>query len=679
VDTFWTLVQLILGLEIIILVHIVGHFLAAKILRIQVEKFSLGFGPTLPGCRFWSGQTTFSIGLFPLGGYVKMACTSHEISSHNFLVRLRVFAQNLAVIFSGMVMNVVLAWTCFVLVDWSHGQERIPGVVDRIEPGSPAWEKGMRSGDVIYWFGDKGPRPSFEDIRATIVNSAKGEQYRVTFGPPNALEKDLIHTQIEPRRDEGDPRPVIGITPPMELELFPAKYRQEREMPVVYTSAAAKANPPFEFGDSIIATSDQDQPDQISPLPRDPLNSDDLEKHDYFSFQRRLFRLAGREMTIQVRRQGPAQTMDIHVPPAYHYIIGVRMQMGPITAVRDNSPASKAGVQPGDVIDDIIVTGDNPIKTFTLPIDPSRLPFEVDQWAQKQGPGEKKVSLKLFRAHRFIVLGLQWEQGWEFNNESPVALSSPLSIPSLGIAYRIETTVEKVEPGQPAEKAGLQPADVIRAVRFQNPGKTQGEQGRPGRWIDLKSDQWAFVFERIQEVDQKKIDLRVERGPILLEVSLIAQEDATWPRRDRGLILMPASRLERAKGPGQAMVLGVRRTFDNINQLLAGWRSYYTGRISYQEIAGPVTVARLSYRFARDDTHHFIFLLAILSVSFALQNLLPIPVFDGGDLVFLALEFLRGKPFSARTRRVAIWIGLGLLLLLFVGSIFQDMVALASG
>src|SRR5262249_805344 len=129
--------------------------------------------------------------------------------------------QRMAIISAGVTMNLLLAFACFVFVFLTHGVERAPGVVDRVEPASPAWIKGMRSGDVIYILGNKGPRPYFDDIRPAIVNSAKGEGLKVVFGPPNLPEKDWVPTTIVARRSEEDSRPMIGIAPPYELKLWP--------------------------------------------------------------------------------------------------------------------------------------------------------------------------------------------------------------------------------------------------------------------------------------------------------------------------------------------------------------------------------------------------------------------------------------------------------------------------
>src|SRR5262249_6135395 len=128
-------------------------------------------------------------------------------------------------------------------------------------------------------------------------------------------------------------------------------------------SAAAHSSPSFEFGDVIVGCTDPDDPAKITEIPRsNPFDPD--HKRDYLAFHERLTRLAGQPMTIRVQRQrGQAEpvSVDIKVPPAYHYTFGMQMRMGQITAVREGSPAAAAQVQArrspddGDVIKQVEV------------------------------------------------------------------------------------------------------------------------------------------------------------------------------------------------------------------------------------------------------------------------------------------------------------------------------------
>src|SRR5262249_13053453 len=142
------------------------------------------------------------------------------------------------------------------------------------------------------------------------------------------------------------PHPVIGLTPPQELKLLP-KTRKSLTSPVLCDSAAARATPAFQLGDEIVGTTDPENPTQTRELPLDPRNPNGKTR-DYFEFRRRLGLLAGKPMVIQVRRQGEdlnATPTNVEVPPAYSSTLGLRMQIGQVTAVRNDSPAQRAGIQ----------------------------------------------------------------------------------------------------------------------------------------------------------------------------------------------------------------------------------------------------------------------------------------------------------------------------------------------
>src|SRR5262249_55178266 len=187
------------------------------------------------------------------------------------------------------------------------------------------------------------------------------------------------------------------------------------------------------------------------------------------------------------------------------------MRMGKITAVRDDSPAAKAGIQPDDIIDVVeiregasrvqFVSAPTPGKEVVLKtLDPVRLPFELAQWAGRQ-KGAKEVTLTVLRKNpppnhneqQPVKLTLTWDDRWEDNDEVPIGMRSPLSVPGLGLAYRVETTVADVANDSPADKAGLKKDDVIKAVRVYQAGKTPEDKGKAGDWMELPSDPWALA------------------------------------------------------------------------------------------------------------------------------------------------------------------------------------------
>jgi regulator of sigma E protease len=695
----FALFKVALGLGLVIFIHELGHFLVAKWCDVHVETFSIGFGPPIPGCVFRRGETTYMIALFPLGGYVKMVGEGPEEEAEDDprSFKNKPVWQRMAIISAGVTMNVLLALVFFVYVFLTHGATRLPGVIDRVEPGSPAWVEGMRPGDVIYWFGNKGPLPYFNDVRPIIVNSRKDEAIPVVFGPPNLPTQQWQWQKIVARRDKDDTRPVIGIFPPSSLKLLPPKVRASHELPVSYNSAAAQATPSFEFGDAIIGTTDPQHPedlDRILPLTEDPRylppNPDHL---DYFEFRRRMHLLAGKPLAIQVRRENSTSPVDIRVPPAYYRTLGLRMPMDKIAAVRDDSPAAKAGLDPDrfDYYIEKLTLTDASGHSIRYPEevkDPLRLPDDLQRWAESH-PGAKKATLVLIQAQvnpsasssnrghhpaqEKITRELPWQDDWELSTNVPIGQSAPIAIEGLGIAFRVNATVEAVEPGSAAALAGLRKDDKIVGFRFYEPGKKQADHGKPLKeWKDLKANQWASVFELLQVVDIPKLDLRFERDGRTEDATLEAQEDTTWPRDDRGLLLEPDRRLQKADNLAQAVSMGVTETWDFTSQIVGSLIAIVTGRVAVGEMMGPLGIAQTAFSIAGEDFYEFLIFLGIIGVNLAVINFLPIPVLDGGHMVFLIYEWIRGKPAPESVRVAATYLGLALIASLMILVIYLD-------
>src|SRR5262249_8248578 len=151
----------------------------------------------------------------------------------------------------------------------------------------------------------------------------------------------------------------------------------------------------------------------------------------------------------------------------------------------------------------------------------------------------------------------------------------------------------------------------------------------------IESDQWANVAYKLQEVDSfKKIGLRVERGGEVQEYELTAAADEDWPVADRGLILMPDLVLQKADGVGQAVQLGMHRTYYFIIQIYKSLRAIVTNRVSAKGgLGGPIMIATTAYYVASENIWSFLFFLGMISVNLAVINFLPIPILDGGHMV----------------------------------------------
>jgi regulator of sigma E protease len=689
------------GLGFVIFIHELGHFLAAKWCDVHVETFSIGFGPSLPYCQHKVGETTYKIGLIPLGGYVKMlgeGSESEDGEDDPRSYKNKTVGQRMLIISAGVIMNMLLAAVGFIGIYMGPGDERPAGVIGGVDPGSPAWQAGLRSGVVLHRVGTKDD-PFFDQVKPRIALAPSGRKVPIAFSLPGSSE--VIATAIEPRYEsEHVGQKLIGISPAATTTLWGSPW--QKIPPFVPASAASRSQPAVEHGDRIVGMTDPADPDgRVTPLPPDP-RYPQPGRYDFFEFQRRLVNLAGQPVRLRLERTGEASPVDVVVPPSFARDFGLVMKLGPVSAVRNDSPAARAGVQPrgegntdaGDVIKRVEVTQASGVVTrFTNarspkptpgveehPLDPMRLPFELQKWAASSPP-VKLVRLGVMRptGHRDradVELTLEWDDSWRYANEAPSSFNSAISIPGLGLAYRVETAVDDVTPDSVAAKAGMKKDDVIKAVKLYRDAEFNLKMKQ-----DLGASDWAYVWHLLQgtgeiHVNGERVDLVVQRagGKELVDVELHgAPFDTTWPLVGRGFNFDGDRRLQRAASPWHATLLGAERVTDTAITVYLSLQQMVLGGISFLKNAnGPIGIAVASYNVAGENLTKFILLLCILSVNLAVLNFLPIPVLDGGHMVFLLYEWIRGRPAPEFVRTAATFAGMALLLSLMACVIVLD-------
>ncbi len=199
------------------------------------------------------------------------------------------------------------------------------------------------------------------------------------------------------------------------------------------------------------------------------------------------------------------------------------------------------------------------------------------------------------------------------------------------IVYWAEAGVGAVNPGSPADKAGLEPGDRITAV-----------SGQP------VSNWWEFV-EVVRERPGERVELTVVRDGrnITRVVTLDSEEDrradGTRELVGRIGILQPSGDLVYSDvSLGQSVVYGYQETVAVTGLILGFLRDLFTGGISPRSLGSIVTIGEASGQAAAMGLDSFLRFMALFSVNLAILNLLPIPVLDGGHLVFLAIEAVRG-------------------------------------
>jgi len=696
-----TIAKVAVGLSLVIFIHELGHFLVAKWCDVHVTAFSIGFGPPIPGCSFQWGETTYKLAIFPLGGYVQMVGqidgdeSSDDSEDDPRSYRNKSVGQRMAIISAGVVMNVILAFVCFVLVYRIPGKDRQAPVVLAVDPGAPAYIDGVSTGDLILQIGSV-KNPTFDDLRRTVMASHSGEELDIVVQRLGA-DKPLPAFKILPRKGPDDVVPLIGIQPTERLQFRPRQYVPRTiTSPTNPLSPAALATPAFDFGDRIIATTDPADPTKVASLPDDP-RYPDHGQCDYFEFARRMQLLAGKEVIIRVRREGVSAPIDVTVAPAFHWSFGVVMDMGQVTAIRKDSPAygkvvarDKDNIK-GDEIEGVSferVSAKDPSKREKITwkgqdLDPVRLPDMLKREMAKLPRDKEKpkqVTLHLRRARAGlgrdidnVAVVVDWNDDWTYEHPLPLSKVSPWAVPELGLAYQIKSTVAS-NTGEIKENL-LQAFDEIKAFRITFKPSGSETEGEKTSWIELASDEnWAHACLAFTSapVAVQTVTFKVKRKNETKEIDVTPVLDETWPMTERGWVLWRDDRKQRADNMFEAVSFGLRDTHSFMMQVFENLRGMFSGRLSVKLFGGPITIATVAYRVAGVDFWEFLFFLGMVSVNLAVINFLPIPVLDGGHMVLLIYEKLRGRPASETIRNGATMAGLALIGMLLIFVLYLD-------
>jgi regulator of sigma E protease len=266
-----------------------------------------------------------------------------------------------------------------------------------------------------------------------------------------------------------------------------------------------------------------------------------------------------------------------------------------------------------------------------------------------------------------VDLEMEWDPSYRAESGQAYNPGTPTAVNGLGLAYHVQTLVDAVAPDSPAAAAGVRPNDQVAEVRFTSRGHT-GKEVTTG-WEGVVAHQWAFVDYNVQAQFPHTLQVKVRRGEELIELPpIVAVEDRTWPVTERGLIFADETRVQKADGIGSALEMGAHRTLRSIKTIYQNLYAMIFGRISVKLMAGPLTLARASYLLAGEDVWYLLLLMAMISINLAVVNFLPIPVLDGGHMMFLLYEAVRGKPAPESIQVVLTYVGLGLVgcLMLFV-------------
>jgi len=692
--SYFFIAQVAIGLGIVIFVHELGHFLVAKACGVKCEKFLIGFdafdikiaGKVIIPRKLVSwkwGETEYALGIIPLGGYVKMlgqddnpskaaeeierakirkqaekeegngdkdqdpektdSKGEYELDPRSY--QAKSVPQRMAIISAGVIMNIIFG-VIFATIAVLIGIPFTPTEVGSVVPGGPAWKEDVRPAHRVVVMGEgtkETEKLRFMDFRQGIAVHGDEEPIRLRFRAPDGTKFDKY---VLPRTDvyklKGVELPMIGMSPATSTRLG-------KDVAVIPTLPAAQTGK-FKPSDQIITLDGK----KIT-------NSRQLK--EYLTLN------AGKPIVMGIKRSKKDSSeftlIDIEVPPNPMRRLGLAMKIGTISAIQEGSPA-KGKLEVGDLI--LSVDGE-PIGNLVreesgddrsssaeagLPV-PN--PILLSNYLQEKARAEEGVTIRVMRTvgelkQEFKDVKIQ--PRLPFTSPSYGGMGHPISIDELGIAVPILNWVAAVEPGSAAE-GKLQPGDKITKVEFRLSDKWKNNKELEPLQnletpIDLveESNDWPRVHSKLQMLPpDTTIKLIYLRDGKQKTAELEPQTDGGWGRwynPTRGIYLEPLEETLQAESLGEAVSFGLAQTGNDATRVFRFLRKLVTGQISPTNLGGPGTIVVAATSEASVSFSRLLLFFTLLSANLAIVNFLPIPVLDGGHMVFLIYELIFRKP-----------------------------------
>ncbi|VXC70222.1 zinc metallopeptidase [Pseudomonas sp. 8Z] len=241
----------------------------------------------------------------------------------------------------------------------------------------------------------------------------------------------------------------------------------------------------------------------------------------------------------------------------------------------------------------------------------------------------------------------------------------PDPIGSLGIQpWRpaLQPVLEELDALGPAKAAGLRAGDRLLALD------------------DQPLSDWQQVVDKVRALPGERISLRFEREGQVQDVQLTLASRGEGEARSgylgagvKGVEWPPEMLREVSYGPLEAVAEGARRTWAMSLLTLESLKKMLFGELSVKNLSGPITIAKVAGASAQSGLGDFLNFLAYLSISLGVLNLLPIPVLDGGHLLFYLVEWVRGRPLSERVQGWGMQIGISLVVGVMLLALVNDL------
>jgi regulator of sigma E protease len=681
IETTWNILMVLLGFGAVIIIHEFGHFVVAKLSGIKVEAFSIFMPPILFGIkkveRGWQirvlpelfkgegenaeqgryiftvgkkaspGETEYRIGLIPFGGFVKML-GQEDVGAVNENTDPRSFANKpalvrAAVLAAGVIFNAISAVVIFMIV-FMVGINLTAPIVGGVAPGSAAQEAGIQPGDEIIEIAGEDGHLDYSDVFMAAVLSGRNKEVPLKIRKEDGTIEEV---KLKAEQQLGAKFRDFGIERPQTLTIAKLNAKSARKL-----EKATGLMP----GDEIKAV-------------------DGIDVNTYWRFEEIVENTFKPNVSMLARRKdasGQTQLTEGRLELAFAATTNIANE-------NEQDLTNICGIIPRMKITGVSVTFKQRL-TERLGLKDKAERLKAGDVIVGIGNVENPTYTEMrevtneFEKKKLLVTVLR--------NEVNVG-EKRLVIP---VVPKRDEDVNRVMIGLAVE---LDVNNPIVAKMIATPGSSEAAAIPRGAAITaVDGVEVKNFFDIARELkknagQQVTIDWRLDPEVAGSTFVTVGDRDKVVAARAMPMQIIPFKLLEwpyKADGPINAIKMGYKRTKIFIIQAYVTLPRLFSGLVSPKEMTGPVGILAFSYRIVSElPLVHYIYFLGLISVFLAVMNFLPFPPLDGGLVVLLIIEKIKGSALSMRMQETIAYVGWGLVLALLVYVTFNDIVRLILG
>jgi regulator of sigma E protease len=670
ISTVGNVLLVLLGFGAVVLVHEFGHFIVAKLAGIKVEAFSIFMPPILLGVQkmengfrfrilptffrrendesgdgllsFTAGkkgkarETEYRIGLIPFGGFVKLLGQEDtgpvKASDDPRSFANKPFTSRAAVLAAGVFFNTISAIAVFMIV-FLIGIELPPAVVGGVLPDSPAARAGLKAGDEIIEIAGKNDDIDYTDIGMAAALSGRDEEVSLRVRHEDGSEEDLV---LVAEQLPGETIRLFGIEQASSLTVGKLSKDDANDL---YSRTGLLAGDRITSIDGRVVQHSWELAEIVKNafVPEVTLSAErtgDSGKVESIKTQIRLYLSPTKNDDIETES-------DLsHIYSMVPHLRIADVSDKHVSTVGDTGPSLRRG-------DIILAIGDVENPTFK----------ELrDTTAEYE---DKELPIKVLRVD---ANGVEETLTIIVKPKRPRWGDRPLIgiVPVLDAGHPVVAKTITAEGGP--EKLAIPRGAVITAVD----GTSVSDFYDIIREIRLCDDERITIDYRLNEEIAGDVVLTVRTGGELVTVEPTIAEIIPF---------QALKRLYKASGPADAVAMGCKKTVMFIAQTYVTLKRLIGGLVSPKNLMGPVGIITFSYRIVAEQPFvYYVYFLGLISAVIAVFNFLPLPPLDGGLVVLLLVEKIKGSALTEKTQGAIAYVGWVLILALLLYVTFNDIV-----